>query len=118
MNRTPLTRGRGARTKGGSAEREIVAKLQAAGFLGARRNFRSGANGGGDVVGVPDVHLEVKRQERVCVWEWIQQAEHDAFPTDVAIVAFRRSRSSWYGIVDFDVLVGLLAELRELRRAA
>jgi hypothetical protein len=110
MRRTALQRGRGARTKGGSAEREVVAILHAHGFYRARRNFQSGGQGGGDITGVPGVHLEVKRQERVCIWDWIAQAEHDARPTDVAAVVFRRSRSGWYAVVGFEDLLGLLGK--------
>jgi hypothetical protein len=78
----------------------------------------SGAQGGSDVTGVPNVTLEVKRQENVRIWEWIGQVEGDASPTDVAVVAFRRSRSKWYGVLDLEDLLTLLHELQELRGAA
>lgn len=109
---------KGSRTKGGVGEREVVALLQEAGFKDARRNFMSGAAGGGDVTGVPNVHVEVKRRETVCIWEWIGQAEGECRPTDIPVVAFRRSRSSWYGVLPLEDLIGLLAEVQELRSAA
>ena len=117
LARTPMQRGRGARTKGGAYEREIVELAQRAGFKEARRNFMSGGAGGGDLTGIPNVHVECKRRETVKVWEWLAQAEADARPTDLAIVAFRRSRSRSYGIVPLEDLLGLLAELQELRSA-
>jgi len=43
LRMTPMARGRGARSKGGAAEREVVELLKAHGWLEARRNFRSGA---------------------------------------------------------------------------
>ncbi len=113
MKRSPMVRGRGARTKGGIGEREVVQLLQEAGFPDARRNFQSGGQGGGDIVNVGSVHLEVKRQETVKVWEWIGQAEAEARPTDIPVVAFRRSRSGWYGVLPLEDLLPLL-KLREM----
>lgn len=118
LRRTPLVRGRGARSKGGAAEREVVAIAQETGFKDARKTFMSGGQGGGDVTGIPDTHLEVKRQERVCVWEWVGQAERDARPTDVPVVAFRRSRSRWYAVLPLEDYFGQLRELHELRGSA
>ena len=110
--RKPMVRGRGARTKGGAAEREIVDILRALGWKEARRNFRSGADGGGDVLGVPGVHIECKRRERCDIWSWIAQSEGDARPTDIPLVVFRRNRSGWYVCLPFEELLPLLA-LRE-----
>ena len=122
LARTPLQRkpmtSKGSRTKGGVGEREVVALLQEAGFKDARRNFMSGGQGGGDIIGVPDVHIEVKRQETVKIWDWIGQAEEDCRQTDMPVVAFRRSRSNWYGVLPLEDLIGLLVEVQELRRAA
>jgi hypothetical protein len=110
--RTPMSRGRGARTKGGSAEREIVEILRAHGWDHARRNFRSGADGGGDVLGIPGVSIEVKRRERCSIWEWLEQCFHDARPTDLPLLVFRRNRSQWYACLPLEELLPLLA-LRE-----
>ena len=109
---------KGSRTKGGVGEREVVALLHEAGFTDARRNFMSGGQGGGDIIGVPDTHIEVKRRETVSIWSWIGQAEDECRKTDIPVVAFRRSRSNWYGVLPLEDLVGLLAEVQELRRAA
>lgn len=117
MRRVPMT-GKGARTKGGAAEREVVTLLHEVGFKDARRNFMSGGQGGGDIVGVPNTHIEVKRQESVRIWEWIGQAEGDCRPTDIPVVAFRRSRSNWYAVLPFEDFLGLLQEVQELRSAA
>jgi len=115
LRMTPMARGRGARSKGGAAEREVVELLKAHGWLEARRNFRSGADGGADITGGPaDTSWEIKRQERVCIWEWLQQAAEAARPTDTPIVAFRRNRSEWLAVLPLEDLLSLL-ELREIR---
>lgn len=101
------------RAKGNRAELEVINILKAAGWKGAYRNFQSGGQGGGDVIGGPaGVHLEVKHRERAAIWEWIAQAEADARPTDIPAVVFRRNRSSWYATVPLDELLALL-KLRE-----
>lgn len=109
-----MIRGKGQRSKGGRGEREIVQLLRDIGF-DARRNFQSGGAGGGDIIGVPDHCLEVKRQERVCVWEWISQCGAAARPTETAVVAFRRSSSPWYAVLDAGDYFAMVKELQELR---
>lgn len=87
--------------------------LHAFGWKGARRNFQSGGQGGGDVINGPaDVHVEVKHRERCSIWEWIQQAENEARPTDCPAVFFRRNRSVWMVAVPADEYLALL-RLRE-----
>lgn len=109
--RTPLRAK--PRSKGNRAEREIIDLLRSMGWAGARRNFQSGGQGGGDVIGGPgDVHIEVKHREACRIWEWIAQAHAEARPTDLPVVAFRRNRSGWYAAVPLDELLALI-KLRE-----
>lgn len=111
IRRTPLRAK--PRSKGNRAEREIIDLLRAHGWTGARRNFQSGGQGGGDVIGGPaDCNLEVKHHERCSIWEWIAQSEGDARPTDIPLVLFRRNRSTWYACLPLEELLPLLA-LRE-----
>jgi hypothetical protein len=99
--------------KGNAGEREVVDLLHAHGWTRAYRNFGSGSQGGGDIIGGPvGLHIEVKRQERCTIWEWIAQAEGDARPTDIPAVVFRRNRCGWYACVPLDELLALL-QLRE-----
>lgn len=107
------------RSKGNRAELEIIHLLRAHGWTGARRNWQSGGQGGGDILGGPgDLHVEVKHHERSAIWEWIAQAESECRPTDTPAVFFRRNRSRWYAAVPLEDLLGLLVELREHREAA
>lgn len=91
------------RGKGNRAEREIVNQLHAHGWTTARRNWQSGGQGGGDIIGGPEsVHIEVKHRERAAIWEWIAQAEAECRPTDVPAVIFRRNHSGWYAAIPAD----------------
>jgi len=103
---------RRSRRRGGSGEREVVAVAHAHGFTEARRNFGSGAQGGGDVTGIPGCAVEVKYQESLNIWKALAQCENDARPTDTPVVAFRRNGSGWYCALPLDDLMALLM-LRE-----
>jgi hypothetical protein len=75
----------------------------------ARRNFGSGSQGGGDIIGGPQgIHVEVKRRERCEIWSWIAQAAAEARPTDMPAVFFRRNRSQWYVAVPADEFLALV----------
>ena len=98
------------RSKGNRAEREIIDMLHRFGWKGARRNFQSGGQGGGDVINGPtDVHIEVKHREACRIWQWIEQAQSEARPTDTPAVFFRRNRSTWWVCVPADSYLSLLA---------
>lgn len=55
----------------------------------------SGANGDADVVGLPGIHIECKRVERLNVYDAISQAAHDAKSGHIPSVFHRRDRSEW-----------------------
>lgn len=95
-----------SRRKGIVGEREVARVYEAAGF-----EVR-GLEGSGDhLVACRDglvVHSEVKRQERVRMPEWLAQAEAEAPPGAVPVVAFRQNRGRWYAALPLDQLVELL----------
>lgn len=98
------------RSKGNRAEREIIDLFHRLGWTGARRNFQSGGQGGGDVIDGPaGVHVEIKHRERCAIWEWIGQAVADAAPTDTPAVFFRRNRSAWMVAIPAEDFLELVA---------
>lgn len=48
-----------------------------------------------DVVGLPGIHQEVKRVERLDLLAAMSQAKHDAKPGEIPIVAHRRNHQNW-----------------------
>jgi hypothetical protein len=106
-----------SRAKGLRGEHEVAAIWEAHGFT------VRGLEGSGDhlcVIAPGDgfgpfrstgtmIHSEVKRQERLQLWQWIAQAEAESPPGAVPVVAFRRNRSPWYAAVRLDTLAELLA---------
>jgi Holliday junction resolvase len=104
------------RRKGASAEREIVRLLRKHGITAARRtaplqSAHAQALGirGADVDGLPGLHLEVKRQERILIEAWCRQAEADA-GENVPVVVWRRSRQPWRVTLPLDAFLELIAK--------
>ena len=93
-------RGRAAREKGKRGEREVAQRFRDAGFEDARRTAQYCGKTGdaSDVVGVPHLHIEVKRVEREAVRKWIAQAIRDAEDAgqgDIPVVVHRKSSEDW-----------------------
>ena len=97
--------GKSQREKGKTGEREIAALLRSMGFEDARRTAQYAGNTGeaADVIGLPGIHIEVKRQETTKLHEWIRQAERDC-GEKTPCVFHRRNREPWYctlPLIDF-----------------
>lgn len=90
------------REKGKRGEREVAQLLRDHGYPGRRTSQYAGMTGdSSDVVGLDGYHIEVKRQEKTHIHEWIAQSERDA-GTDIALVVHRRSGDPWYVTLRFE----------------
>lgn len=90
------TSGKASQRKGTDGERELAAVLREYGY----EIKRGGSMSFGevpDLVGLPGIHVEVKRREQVRLSEWMQQAEADSkrFRDGMPVVFHRRSREGW-----------------------
>lgn len=90
------TSGKASQRKGADGERELAAIFREYGY----EIKRGGSMSFGevpDLVGLPGVHIEVKRCEQVRLSEWMQQAERDSqhFKDGLPAVFHRRSREGW-----------------------
>jgi len=82
-------------SKGKRAEREASAALQDVLGVECRRSQQyAGGMGSADVVGLDGVHVEVKHQERMRLFDWIEQAVGDS-GANVPIVLHRQNRKPW-----------------------
>lgn len=104
--------GKMSREKGKRGEREVRDVLRAHGFKDARRGQQyCGANGDADVVGLPGVHIEVKRVEKTMVWDWLSQAKADAAKrNERPIVVHRKNNTEWVVIQPLEDWLDLYAE--------
>jgi hypothetical protein len=92
--------------KGEDGELELVALYLARGYNAVRVRRK------GDIAGVPGVHIEAKRCERLRIWEALEQTLRDADLLDIAALHFRRSDGPWFVAIPLDDFLTLL-ELRE-----
>ena len=91
-----------SRNKGKTGERELAAKLRELGFEARRGQQFCGANGDADVVGLPGIHIEVKRTERLHMYDALAQSRHDAREGEIPIVATRKNNCEWVAILSFE----------------
>lgn len=94
--------GKAEREKGKRGEREVSQILRENGYEDAHRGVQyQGGPESPDVVGMPGVHIEVKRTERLRVYEYIEQAEGDADEDEVPVVVHRQNGKKWLAILPF-----------------
>ena len=89
--------GKRSQRKGADGERELAAILREYGYP----IERGGSMSFGDVpdlVGLPGIHIEVKRAEQVRLSEWMAQALRDSkrFRDGIPAVFHRRSHEAWH----------------------
>ena len=83
-----------SKNKGRVGEREFAKFLRAHGFSEARRGQQYSGIEGEDVVGIPNIHIECKRVERLNIHDAMNQSIRDA-DNQIPIVAHRKNRTEW-----------------------
>lgn len=84
-----------SRNKGARGERELASKLKEYGYDCRRGQQFCGANGDADVVGLPSIHIECKRVEKLNLYDAMAQSKHDAKPDEIPAVFHRKDRCEW-----------------------
>lgn len=84
-----------SRDKGKRGELEVAHLLKKYGYDARRGQQYAGSNGDPDVVGLPDIHLEVKRVEKLNIDNALSQSIRDARDEEVPIVMHRKNRTEW-----------------------
>lgn len=89
--------GKFSREKGKRGEQELAVKLRELGLGGAYRSQQyCGSNTSADLLGIPQIHAEVKRCEKLSIYVAYEQAKHDAEGTiDMPTVFHRRNGKPW-----------------------
>lgn len=69
-----------SKQKGKRFELELSRKFREYGYTESHRTAQYCGNTGdaSDVVGLPGIHVEAKHQERMQLYDWMEQAKHDA----------------------------------------
>lgn len=91
-----------SREKGKSGERELAKVLISHGYDTRRGQQYCGANGDADVVGLPGIHIECKRVERLNLYDAMAQATHDAKENEIPAVFHRKNHCKWLVTMSLD----------------
>lgn len=104
-----MSAGSAARRKGLVGERDVADRFRAAGWTvrglegsGDWLALRPAEYGEHEDAGTYEIrpastlHVECKRQERLRLPEWLEQAANEAPPGVAPLVVFRQNRGEWY----------------------
>lgn len=84
-----------SRDKGKRGELEVAHIMQEYGFNAKRSQQYCGLQGDADVVGVPHLHLEIKRVQALNLDKAMEQSARDSRADEIPVVVHRKDRQDW-----------------------
>lgn len=99
-----------SRNKGATGERELAKVLRGYGYNCRRGQQYCGANGDADVVGLPGLHIECKRVERLNLDDAMAQAKADARDEEIPVVMHRKNNGEWRVTIPLEDFVVIYRE--------
>lgn len=99
-----------SRRKGAEGERELARKLREYGYKSRRGQQYCGANGDADVVGLPGIHIECKRVEKLNLYYAMAQSAHDAKDGEIPAVFHRKNNCEWLVTLRMDDFMRLYGD--------
>lgn len=115
------TTGRSAKRKGKEYELKIARLLRSSGLdKEARRSFQSGANWSwkSDIYTSLDFAIEIKKQEKVSIWQWWEQAETQRKPYKPPVLIFSSDFRPDLVVMNLNDWINLIKERNEWREKA
>jgi len=101
-----------SREKGKSGELELAKVLRSYGYDAHRGQQYSGFCGDPDVVGLPGIHIECKRVERLNLEAAMEQSRRDARPGETPVVIHRKNRRPWIVTMDLESFIKMYEGVR------
>lgn len=102
-----------SRNKGAAGERELSNILKGYGYDTRRGQQFCGANGDADVVGIPGLHIECKRVEKLNLDTALEQSKRDARKGEMPVVIHRKNRQEWKVTLSLKDFMKLYKEVEE-----
>ena len=102
-----------SKQKGARFEREIAKIFREYGYGSARRTAQYCGNTGdaSDVVGLPGIHVECKHQDKMMLYDWMEQAERDSLGSgSMPVVFHKRNNHEILVTMPLDVFMKIYAE--------
>lgn len=105
---------KGQQRKGADGERELLARLDEYGYTTERGGSLSYGTVP-DLIGLPGIHIECKRQEKLNITDAMRQAVRDAekFNDGMPAVFHRRNRQAWLVTMRLEDWIELYGRGRE-----
>ena len=94
--------GKASRDKGKRGERELANVLKEHGYKARRGIQFQGGPDSPDVVGLPGIHIECKRVEKLNIENAMQQATDDCDPFSLPAVFHRKNGKPWLVTMDME----------------
>ena len=107
-----------SKQKGKRGENELVRKLKEYGYNTRRSVQYNGKvdEGQADIVGLPYIHVEVKRVERLNIYDAIEQAKRDSKKTDnLPAVFHRKNNCEWLVTMRLEDWLELYRDYADIR---
>lgn len=102
--------GKMSRNKGKAGEREVASFLRDYGYDARRGQQYAGIHGDADVIGLPGIHIEVKRTERLDLYGALDQSRRDAKEGELPTVWHRKNNCRLVVIIDAEDFLKLYGE--------
>lgn len=105
-----------SRRKGKAGELELAKRLKEYGYDCRRGQQYNGADGSADVVGLPGIHIECKRVEKLNLYDAISQANRDSGKDDLPYgyplpaVFHRKNNCEWLVTMPLDNWIEIYRE--------
>ncbi|MCB5875886.1 hypothetical protein LIR51_13775 [Blautia producta] len=92
-----------SKAKGKDGELELVRILKSYGYKDCRRSQQyCGVDGDSDVIGLPGIHAECKRVEKLNIYQAVTQAQGDCRENNLPTVFHRKNRQPWLVTMTMD----------------
>lgn len=102
-----------SKQKGKNGELELARKLREHGY-DVRRSVQyngKAEEGQPDLIGMPHIHIECKRTERLNLYDAMEQAKRDSANTgEMPVVFHRRNNCEWLAVLRLDDFMELYKE--------
>ena len=99
-----------SKSKGKRGELELARKLREHGYDCRRSQQYAGINGDADLVGLPHIHIECKRVERLNIYDAVAQAKRDTKDVDKPTVFHRKNNCEWLVTMTLDDWIEIYRE--------
>lgn len=99
------------KAKGARGERELARVLRQYGYECRRGQQYCGSNGDADVVGLPGVHIECKRVEKLNIYNAIDQAKRDKKENEISAVFHRKNNCEWLVTLPIDDFMNIYGKV-------